>query len=1142
MTTRRIAGVLLALPIAVWMLASVAPPAAAQPAAQPAAAPALTAADILTKFPAASPWQRDRLADQLLALGEPGVGEATRQLVGAGGGKDVNARWALNAAVTRASQFGREGQRALAEKALIGALAASQDVEVRTFLLSQLQRVGREPAAQAAAPLVADAALLEPATQLLLVVKGPTARTALIGALAAAKGPGRITVVKALGELGAAEANDQVLALAKDPDVTMRKAALITLARFAKPASSKTMLDAAARAGYGYDPSNATAALIDYTRNLANGGDVAGAEKLCRQIMKKTDKPGLLATRASALAVLAEAKGVEALPDLVAAVDHRDKTFRESALRAAEPIGGVVAVRRWVAKAQAVSASRRAEIVAMLGRQGDPRALPFIRSSVGAPEPDVMLAAAQALVRAERANAIPDLLAALKTAPPESVGRLTDLLLTIVDEPHLDPLVAALDTLPLPSKAAAINVIGARSGRRFADRVLAFTADANPAIKAAAFGALAGVARPSDMPALVKLLDSAPADVVPQVQKAVAASADISDPGAPRIRPLVQAIPGAANPDRLIDTLPLVGTGEALAAVLAQLDTGTEAGKAAAFRALTRWPNTDAMGRLLTLVAAGDPSYRNQAFSAFVRQVSSSSMPADQKVLMFRKVLGPASTVGDKRIVLRALESIRTFRSFMLASTFMNDKELAAEAAGSVIRIAVPNSGGSPDAFAGTIVRETLTKASTLVTGQQRENAVERVRAFLDAMPKDEGFVPMFNGTDLAGWQGLVENPIIRAKLTPEEMAKKQAAANDAMRTNWSVRDGAIVFNGKGSNLCSVKEYGDFEMIVDWRITKDGDSGIYLRGSPQVQIWDPARTDVGAQVGSGGLYNNQKNPSAPLSRVDNPLGDWNTFRIVMIGDKVTVFLNGTKVVDNVTMENYWDRAQPIFPRGAIELQAHGTDLAFRDLYVRELTSSGYSLTEEERADGFVSLFNGRDLEGWTGNKVGYKAEGGAIVFDPKAPDRSNLYAEKDYGDFVFRFEFQLTPGGNSGVGIRAPRTGDAAYVGMEIQVLDNEAPIYANLQPYQYHGSVYGVIPAKRGFLRPVGEWNSEEIRIQGSRIRVTLNGTVILDGDLAEATKYGPMDHRAHPGLDRDSGAIGWLSHDSVVKFRNIRIRDLSR
>jgi hypothetical protein len=278
-----------------------------------------------------------------------------------------------------------------------------------------------------------------------------------------------------------------------------------------------------------------------------------------------------------------------------------------------------------------------------------------------------------------------------------------------------------------------------------------------------------------------------------------------------------------------------------------------------------------------------------------------------------------------------------------------------------------------------------------------------------------------------------------------------------------------------------------------------------------------------------------------LVRADNPVGDWNTFRITMIGEKATVYLNGVKVVDDVVLENYWDRKQPIFMAGPIELQAHGTDLAFRDIYVREISEKEYSLTEEERANGFVSLFNGKNLNAWVGNREGYRVEDGVMIYQPTAGNRGNLYTDRDYSDFQFRFEFQLTPAANSGVGIRAPLEGDAAYVGMEIQILDDTAPVYASLQPYQYHGSVYGVIPCKRGLLKPVGEWNSEEIIARGSRIQVILNGTVIVDGDILEASRNGTIDHQQHPGLQRAAGRIGWLSHDSVVRFRNIRIKDLA-
>ncbi|MBN3518594.1 DUF1080 domain-containing protein [Algoriphagus lutimaris] len=190
---------------------------------------------------------------------------------------------------------------------------------------------------------------------------------------------------------------------------------------------------------------------------------------------------------------------------------------------------------------------------------------------------------------------------------------------------------------------------------------------------------------------------------------------------------------------------------------------------------------------------------------------------------------------------------------------------------------------------------------------------------------------------------------------------------------------------------------------------------------------------------------------------------------------------------------------------------------------------------------FISLFNGTNLEGWVGNKESYKAVDGMIVIDPKGSGGGNLYTEKEYGDFVLRFEFQLTPGANNGLGIHAPLTGDAAYMGKELQILDNTAEKYAELHEYQYHGSVYGVIPAKRGYLKPVGEWNQEEVIVQHPKIKIILNGEVILEGDYLEASKNGTLDGKDHPGLQRSSGHIGFLGHGDVVHFKNIRIKELN-
>lgn len=196
-----------------------------------------------------------------------------------------------------------------------------------------------------------------------------------------------------------------------------------------------------------------------------------------------------------------------------------------------------------------------------------------------------------------------------------------------------------------------------------------------------------------------------------------------------------------------------------------------------------------------------------------------------------------------------------------------------------------------------------------------------------------------------------------------------------------------------------------------------------------------------------------------------------------------------------------------------------------------------SLSKKEAAEGFVRLFDGKTLEGWQGDTRGYKAENGVLVCLKEGG--GNLYTAKEYGDFIFRFDFKLEPGGNNGVGLRTPREGNPAYVGMEIQILDDPHPMYKNLQPYQAHGSVYGVIPAKTGHLKPVGEWNSEEIHLKGRHIKVTLNGTAIVDADLPKPGEK-TLDGAEHSGMGRDKGYLVFMGHGARVELRNLRIKEL--
>ncbi len=201
------------------------------------------------------------------------------------------------------------------------------------------------------------------------------------------------------------------------------------------------------------------------------------------------------------------------------------------------------------------------------------------------------------------------------------------------------------------------------------------------------------------------------------------------------------------------------------------------------------------------------------------------------------------------------------------------------------------------------------------------------------------GFVALFNGKDITGWKGLVGNPRTRPTMAPDVLAAGQATADASAKANWTVQDGVLSYTGKGNSLCTEKQYGNFELYVDWKIGPRGDTGIYLRGTPQVQIWDPftmPNVMNGEDKGSGSLWNNAKNPKFPDVLADNPIGQWNTFFIRMVGEKVWIDLNGKRIVNDVTMENYWEKEKPIYPREQIELQHHGNPIFFRNIYIKEL--------------------------------------------------------------------------------------------------------------------------------------------------------------------------------------------------------------
>jgi HEAT repeat protein len=1094
-------------------------------------------ADLLAQMPAGDNQATAQYMDAMYALGSDGLDMIFRQVVPAGTGNDTQVRVAIEGLSRHLSVARNDMRRSSWEKKLLEWTGSSSDVEVKIFFISQLIYVGSDESLPALKSLIGDPQIYQSAVSAIVAVGSDGAADVLQQSLGSEYSFAAAAVLNGLAALGSTNITEEMLKHASSADEVVRTAAYRALAATGHPDAVKVLTNAAAAASYNWEQTRATPALLDLAANMGASGDVKGMDKILKQVMSKTSS---VQYKAVVLEMMAGYHGPAVNKELVKAMKTGDTELRGAAMRIAATLGDSDVTDLWVRELKKFSGEPKAEIVAMLGERRDRNALTAVRELLSDGEGIVRQAAAGSVAAIAGRDAVNDLVDyMLKYHDDDDQAAVSSVLVTLLDGDVTDLLAQKLRGADAVPAGRIIGLLAWSGNNDYFPVVYEYTSSQDDGVRASAIIAMKSLATENDIPQILALLGKSENRYeTSELQLALVASvSDIPD-REKRADLLLEYLDDEKFKTNLIPVLARVGGAKAASAVLAEFEEGDSEMRDLCFEALLYWSDHHALNSLYDIVESGNKRFGNASFEAYIRQTINASVTPEQKLLYLKKIMPHALSDERKELVVDAAGNVRTYQALFFVDCFFEEPELAPVAARSAMKIAMPPAG-EDGGMTGFLVREILEKSIEHLMGFESDYDKERMRKYLESMPDDEGFVSMFNGKDLSGWQGLVGNPISRSSMTPAELAARQKEADKKMHENWSARDGMIWFSGSGDNLCSVKLYGDFEMLVDWRITRHGDSGIYLRGSPQVQIWDTSRVDVGAQVGSGGLYNNQKHPSKPLVVADNQVGEWNTFRIVMEGERVSVWLNGILVVDDVVMENYWDRSLPIFPVEAIELQAHGTDLAFRDIYVREISSDDYSLTPEEVADGFVALFNGRNLDGWTGDKVSYVAEDGMIVVKPERGSDGNLFTEKEYSDFEFRFEFQLTPGANNGLGIRAPLEGDAAYVGMELQILDDTAPIYANLRPYQYHGSVYGVIPARRGYLNPVGEWNYQEVIVKGTAIKIILNGTVIVDGDIAESREKGTIDGEDHPGLKRDSGYIGFLGHGSVVRFRNIRIKE---
>lgn len=1092
-------------------------------------------ADALAQFPTEKPVQYKEVMTSLVATGEEGLITLIKMMDGSSLKSNAKVEFAISGWTNFVANDPIKG--AEAASAYGKALLLPINNNIKQFIIKQMELVGNENNIQVLSSFLNDEVLVDPASRALANMDKTKGDAALVSALSVAKSDKiKLILINAIGQSGNQNAESVLLEMLKSKQSPELISELHTaLSKIGTTASIPVLKQASQSVNFNVENSNATASYVDLLNKLANKNPIE-VQKEAEELLKTATEAGIQHLRISAIELLFPLKEVNKYKLLSTSLKDKNTAFLSSALNNYTNFADKKGEELITKSVKRTKSNDTKEImIYWLGNQKVNSAALVITKYLNSDSQSLQKAAIRSLAKLNDKTILTSLVGLLKSTNPTTLQNVQDELESYNGNISTE-LVAGYNQSSEEGKLIVLDIMSLRKMTDQYKMVYGEMTSSNEKIQRKAAETLKNVSSLANLDELFDLLEKEESKYQPEIQDAV----NVVVSKLPKEEQSSLIMKRMSKSDKayiFYSSLANVGTKQALDIIMKGYAQSGKS-KAAAFDALLSMKSFDALYPLLDIMRnSKNASEINRALNSLISLVSNSEKTGIVKANYLQEIMTFAQTSEQKSKILQQLSTTNSYQALLFVEQFLNDKEISESAAEAGMKLALNN----PD-FAGINTNRILEKISKVLSNPDATYQRKAIEKYLSENKNKIGFEPLFNGNDLTGWKGLVGNPLSRSKMNKDELAKAQLNADNDVKQTWVIENGTLLFTGKGNNLCTEKQYGDFEMIVDWKLFPgaEPDAGIYLRGTPQIQIWDTARVNVGAQVGSGGLYNNRQNVSKPLKVADQKVGEWNTFHIKMIGDRVTVYLNGELVTNNIILENYWDSNLPIFQTEQIELQAHGSKVAYRNIYIKEIPRpEPFKLSKQEKKEGFEILFDGTNMHNWTGNTSDYVTEDGCIVIYPSNNYGGNLYTKEEYGDFIYRFQFQLTPGANNGLGIRTPMEGDAAYVGMELQILDNEAPIYANLAPYQYHGSVYGIIPSKRGFHKPVGEWNYQEVIAKGDNIKITLNGTVILDGNIREATKEnGPMDHKQHPGLFNKQGHIGFLGHGSIVKFKDIRVK----
>lgn len=890
-------------------------------------------ADALAKLPAETPQQYNIVIADLVSTGEEGLLDLIGRLNPPG--KESNE--AYDFAISGWSHFVSKDdtKRTIAANAFEKALGKSLDKEIKALIIRQLRTVGSDDNIDILSEYLTDDYLSGAASAALVSIGSENAGAALLNALNASNTEDiNLHLVNALGQINFSKAEPALINLLNsNPSNKMEGVLLSALAKLGGKQSIKPLKNAAEKVDLAYHKSNAVGSYINLLSKLGST-ETETVKKEANRILSKAKKQNKNELKIAATKILLEQPNANASKILKGVIKDGNLRYITHVLHAypfEKDKKSVEVIQKAVSsnKSQDVQTS----LIYWLGSNKSIGSSSLIIPYLNSNNKMVLKAAAQSLSNIGGEDALIALAGLLKSDDDETVTLAKNALMSI-DGDISYTLASVFDNSGNTGKVAILELIASRILESQYNLVYNQMFSDNNVVKAAAANTLKFIVTDENLNDMFTLLEQTDTEYIPAVQESINVALK-NLPEDDQAKLVSERISKSNKKHLYYSALANIGSTNAIEQITEAYYKESGTNRDAALNALASVNSFDAIYPVLDIArSTTNKSDLENATNALINIIRRSNQTAEIKYLYLREAMEFAQNDTQKRTILSLIGSTGQYAAMIFVADYMNDAAVSEAAALAAMNIALSNAE-----FAGEITTDILNKVSKTLTNPDAGYQRQSINKYISENSPESEYVSLFNGKNLDGWKGLVGNPFTRAKMSARELAAAQVKADKQMALDWKVEDGMIVFDGAGyDNLCTEKQYGDFEILIDWKLYPgpEPDAGLYLRGTPQVQIWDTARVDVGAQVGSGGLYNNQQNPSKPLKVADQRVGDWNTFKIRMIGESVSVWLNGQLVTDNVILDNYWDRNQPIFPVEQIELQAHGSKVAYRDIYIKEI--------------------------------------------------------------------------------------------------------------------------------------------------------------------------------------------------------------